>query len=45
MQITFCRDSPIMHSSVPDEFKPAIFAQGACRRVLSVDTVLRKMSV
>ncbi|CAE7152304.1 ML4 [Symbiodinium pilosum] len=26
------RDSPIMHGSVPDEFKPAIFAQG---RVLS----------
>ncbi|CAE7385667.1 ML3 [Symbiodinium natans] len=25
------RDSPIMHGSVPDEFKPAIFAQGRCR--------------
>ncbi|CAE7900731.1 mei2 [Symbiodinium microadriaticum] len=27
------RDSPIMHSSVPDEFKPAIFAQGTGERM------------
>jgi len=27
------RDSPIMHSSVPDEFKPAIFARGTGERL------------
>lgn len=27
------RDSPIMHGSVPDEFKPVIFEAGTGRRV------------
>ena len=29
-QLRALRDSPIMHSSVPDEFKPVIFAGGLC---------------